>query len=206
VNLLRLSSSNFDRRLPGSLLVAAGTQYETQVRDARGLVEWSPLASRRHIKEDRLILYHHTAGEVPPHRSTRAELDALIVEARGGKWGLPYNFVVMPGGHHRIWYLNDIDANWPHTYGHNGATAIAAMGNYSHMIPRATMVERMLRLADALATMWGLQVPEWQHRDVYPTECPGHLLSPLLPQKDRQRSADWQNDPAAIGGGSNTWQ
>jgi hypothetical protein len=38
----------------------------------------------------------------------------------------------------------------------------------------------MKRLADALATMWGITLPTYGHRDCYPTACPGQYLYPLL--------------------------
>jgi hypothetical protein len=100
---------------------------------------------------------------------------------------VPYNFIVMPRHGFRIYYLNDVDSSCAHTYGFNWATAIAAVGDYSAHPPPDGMVGRMLRLADALASMWGERVTEIQHRDVFATECPGNLLSPLLPGQGRQR-------------------
>lgn len=182
-----LSSGDASVHSPGMLLIAAGTPYETLVRDVRGFYPWSRPTSHLYKGRERLIVYHHTAGSIPAHRSTHRELDHLIQQAKGGDFGLPYNFVVMPGGSHRIYYLNDVDECWPHTLGHNCATAICAVGNYSVLTPRPTLVPRMLRLADALATMWGERLPELQHRDLYATACPGTNLAPLLPGMNRQR-------------------
>lgn len=173
--------------MPGVLLIAAGTPYETLVRDCRDLFRWSSPVTDAYKGTGRLIVYHHTAGQVPPQRSTYAQLQFLMQEARGGEWGLPYNFVVMPNEPHRVYYLNDVDQCWPHTYGHNCATAICAVGNFSRLIPPPKMVAKMIRLADALASMWGQHVPEVQHRDVYATECPGNFLSALLPASLRPR-------------------
>lgn len=175
-------------RSPGAILVAAGTPWETLVRDVRSFYRWAEPTSPCYKGGKRTIVYHHTASGLPTGRSTHRELDFMLNLARGSRWGLPYNFLVMPGGHHRIYYLNDVDECWPHTIGHNSSTAIAAVGNYSTHVPRPTMVKRMLRLADALASMWGEWVPELQHRDVDATECPGTNLAPLLPQNGRQRS------------------
>ena len=141
------------------------------------------------MADPRLIIYHHTAGGEVRRRSIREELWALIDTARESDWGLPYNFVVMPSPPYRIYYINDVDRCWPHTYDRNCDTAIAAFGNFSVDQPAVGLAPRMMALADALATMWGEWVRESQHRDWSATECPGTLLSPLLPSADRQRDA-----------------
>jgi hypothetical protein len=173
----------------GALLIAAGTDWQIVVRDARQIMHWATPTAMRINEGGKLIVYHHTAGGVGAKRSARYELNLLIQMAHEAPYGLPYNFVVMPAPPFRVWYLNDLDRAWPHTYGYNWSTAIAAYGNYSEDQPDPRMVARMLRLADALASMWGEQVPEVQHRDVVATECPGNNLAPLLPAHGRQRDA-----------------
>lgn len=171
----------------GILVIAAGTQYEIAVRDARSFIKWAERGGDVDRTWARGIVYHHTAGGVAAKRTARAELGLLIEMARSSQWGLPYNFVVMPAPPFRIWYLNDVDGCWPHTLHANCLTAIAAYGNYSVAKPDARMVGRMVGLADALATMWQAWVQEHQHRDFTPTECPGTNLAPLLPSLAHQR-------------------
>lgn len=165
--------------VPDRLVIAAGTAYATHVRDARQLFAWSR-SSGVSADRARTIVYHHTAGRQPLVHGRGQQLEWLQMEAAGGSFGLPYNFVVFPEPPHPIYYLNDVDLMWPHTYGWNHATAICALGNYEEWVPLRSMVTVMWRLADALATMWGQYVPEIQHRDVYATVCPGRFLSPML--------------------------
>ena len=171
----------------GALVIAAGTEWETIVRDARSLYRWAVRGRERLETDGRVIVYHHTAGGNTNAASQRVELARLAETASQSEWGLPYNFVVMPAPPFRAYYLNDVDSCWPHTYGYNHGTAIAAWGNYSQEHPDPGMVGRMVGLADALASMWGFWVPEIQHRDAAATECPGNHLSPLLPASNRQR-------------------
>lgn len=185
---LRVVLPTIDRSdIPGILEIASGSEWATTVRDVRSLGPWTTPSAVRTNRSGKLIVYHHTASDIPTGSgwgSVRAWLEA---GRRTWPYGVPYNFLVMPKHGFRIYYLNDVDGAWPHTYGYNWATAIAACGNYSDYPPPVGMVERMLRLADALATMWGQRVTEIQHRDVYATECPGDLLAPLLPHHGAQR-------------------
>jgi hypothetical protein len=184
---IQLSSGDGRYARAGVLVIAAGTPFSVIVRDARSIYGWAVGRDERDWDTDRLIAYHHTAGGSMKKRSDRSEVLDMVEMARASEWGLPYNFVVMPAHPWRIYYLNDVDLFYPHTWGHNHATAIAAWGNYSVDQPPPRMVERMVGLADALATMWGEWVREIQHRDVYATECPGNHLAPLLPGMYRQR-------------------
>lgn len=171
----------------GHLVIAAGTPYEVAVRDARSFIQWSEQTVGISIERPHHVVYHHTAGGVAAKRSARYELNLLIEMARSSEWGLPYNFVVMPAPPFRIWYLNDIDTPRPHTYGHNGACAVAAYGNFETDRPDERVPHRMTALADALATMWDEWVQESQHRDWYATACPGRYLAELLPSLAHQR-------------------
>lgn len=173
--------------LPGVLEIASGTRFATTVRDVREMGPWATPGKPHKEGDPRVIFYHHTASALPVGNRWGAVAEWLAVGRREWPFGVPYNFIVMPRHGFPIYYLHDVDYAWPHTYGYNHATAIAAVGDYDAHEPPAGMVTRMLRLADALATMWGERVPEWQHRDVFATACPGRYLSPLLPQWGRQR-------------------
>jgi hypothetical protein len=110
----------------------------------------------------------------------KTQIARLEILRNASPWGLPYNFIVEPGRPWRIWYLNDVDMAWPHTYGGNDAVAIAAWGDYEEDRAPLGMVRRMGFLADALATMWDRYLPEHLHRDFTPTVCPGQHLSAIL--------------------------
>jgi hypothetical protein len=110
----------------------------------------------------------------------KTQLARLELERNHGKWGLPYNFIVEPAPPFRVWYLNDVDMGWPHTYGGNDACAIAGWGNYEVDSPPLGMVRKMGELADALAVMWDRSIPEHLHRQFTPTACPGVNLSAIL--------------------------
>jgi hypothetical protein len=105
----------------------------------------------------------------------------MLRHVAGSEYGLPYNFIVWPTAGTPAYYLNDVDLCWPHTYGHNCDVAIAAEGNYETTPAPAPLVQKMTRLADALATMWGVYLPTYGHRDCYPTACPGQYLYGALP-------------------------
>lgn len=173
--------------IPGILEIAAGTEWATTVRDVRPWGPWASPSAMTLQRKGHLVVYHHTASELPSGSGWRAVREWLETARRTWPYGVPYNFIVMPRHGFRIYYLNDVDSAWPHTFGFNWATAIAAVGNYSLYDPPVGMVERMMRLADALASMWEERVQEVQHRDVFATECPGSRLAPLLPAQGRQR-------------------
>jgi hypothetical protein len=161
------------------LIIAEGTPYATTVYDVRREALWAHTTGRRGPVPPAALWWHHTCGLV--HFTTPAEqLACLLREAGYAEYGLPYNFVVWPDDAATVYYLNDVDLCWPHTYGHNCDVAIAAQGNYSLYDPPAQMVSRMKQLADALATMWGVWLATYGHRDTYPTQCPGDKLYPLL--------------------------
>lgn len=186
---------------PGLVTIAAGTDFYCNVWDVRPFGPWATESVGAIRKEGHTIVYHHTASDVPWSPAWRAIRPWLDTGRRTWPWGVPYNFLVVPQAPHRIYYVHDVDRCWPHTQGYNCATAIAALGNYSTTPPPADMVARMLRLADALATMWDEWVPELQHRDITATECPGNLLSPLLPGHAHQRDGSTRTmDAPDLGG------
>lgn len=169
------------------VVIAEGTEWATTVRDVRREGRWARSSMPTINMDKRAIVYHHTAGGLAVDYEPLQQLQVMELARNDGEWGLPYNFIVFPGKRGKVWYLNDVDSGWPHTLGYNWATAIAAWGNYSVAHPDPRLVQRMMRLADALASMWGRWVPEIQHADVMPTQCPGNHLRALLPSQDRQR-------------------
>jgi len=173
--------------VPATLMIAEGTEWETLVYDARQLGPWAKPTPGDVDPAQRDIIYHHTVAPPWAGQGWEYQLDAMERMRNEAPWGLPYNFVVFPTGRGRIWYLNDVDQRWPHTWAHNEATAIAAWGNFSLERPTRRLVGKMLKLADALASMWGRYIPESQHRDWYATECPGNNLSPHLPRAGQRR-------------------
>jgi hypothetical protein len=165
-------------RIP-RLLIAAGSRHQVVVYDVRGLGPWA-VPTRRVEGQARRVVYHHTASAAPDVRSLKTQLARLELERNGAPWGLPYNFIVEAFRPWRVWYLNDVDMAWPHTYGGNDACAIAGWGNYEEEPASLSMARRMGFLADALATMWDIYVPEHLHKQFTPTACPGRHLSAIL--------------------------
>jgi hypothetical protein len=136
-------------------------------------------SGRRGSTPPAALWWHHTCG--PATATTAGEqLRVMASMARSAEYGLPYNFLVWPSPPNRVYYLNDVDGCWPHTYGHNCDVAVCAQGNYSVDYPPDGLVEQMKAVADALAAMWAVQLPCYGHRDCYATECPGNYLYPLL--------------------------
>jgi hypothetical protein len=166
-------------RIP-RLLVAAGSRYSFVALDVRSLGPWSASSKLPIDEAERRIVYHHTASPGPDARSLKTQLARLEMLRNEGPWGLPYNFIVEPASPFRVWYLNDVDESWPHTYGGNQHVAIAAWGNFQEEYPHSGMVARMWRVADGLATMWGRYLPELQHRAFVATLCPGDNLTHAL--------------------------
>jgi hypothetical protein len=162
-----------------TLIIAQGTPYETTVFDLRRGSVWAQSTGRRGSTPPAALWWHHTCGQATETEPPRQVL-CLAREAKHAEYGLPYNFVVWPTQGCPAYYLNDVDLCWPHTYGHNCDVAIAAQGNYDVAEPPAALVSKLMRLADALATMWGVQLPTYGHRDCYPTACPGQYLYPLV--------------------------
>lgn len=162
-----------------ALVIAAGTPYAVAVYDVRRSGRWSQTSGRRGATPPASLWWHHTCGPAVV-TTPEKQVFALLREARVAEYGLPYNFVVYPDDPASVYYLNDVDLCWPHTYAHNCDVAIAAEGNYETHEPPAQMVSKMKALADALATMWQVYLPTYGHRDCYPTACPGQYLYPLL--------------------------
>lgn len=161
------------------LTIAAGTPYAVDVFDVRRGQLWALSTGRRASGPPAALWWHHTCGpavETAPPR----QVNAMLRMARTSEHGLPYNFIVWPTEGTPAYYLNDVDLCWPHTYGHNCDVAVAAEGNYETTEPPSAMVSKLMRLADALATMWNVTLPTYGHRDCYPTACPGKYLYPLL--------------------------
>ena len=162
------------------LIIAADTEWETLVLDARRHAPWSQAYGKRLNRPPANLWWHHS---VYPAKDLDVDeqLSWLVSTIPSGSYGWPYNFVVMPGeSTSTIWYLNDVDEHHAHTYGHNDDVAICANGNYESTVPPDHLVAAMWHLSMALCTMWGEDLPVRPHRAVYATACPGiHLVEAL---------------------------
>ena len=158
------------------LTIGEGSEWETVVVDVRRYKRWSTPSGTPVVSPPRLVVWHHTVGPVtdgPPE----SVVDHMYAEANSAQYGLPYNFLVNGGANPTIFYLNDVDQAWPHTYGHNGdAVAICAAGNWESQEPPDALVDAMWRLSHALMVMWGEVLPIQGHRETYATACPGKYL------------------------------
>jgi hypothetical protein len=163
------------------LVIAAGSEWETRVIDARRYHTWSQSSGTRRPGPSGAIHWHHTCGPIPSGPVNEV-LDDLVAEATHARYGLPYNFVVVPGDDPRPIYLNDVDGMWPHTRGRNDQTAIALCGNYDALIPRPSEVALMWRLSHALMVMWGIDIIILGHRETSATACPGYHIYRALCQ------------------------
>ncbi len=168
--------------MPEHLLLAEGTDMVCPVYDVRGQ-GWAADQGPASAAPLRYVIVHHTVTE-PPAQTIEAEVAHLRRIRDTGTYGLPYNFVVFPSG--RIYYCNDVDRAWPHTYQFNGHTAIALVGNYDANPVPMRAIGRALRLADALAHVWlGQHDTVVQgHREMpgSATACPGQNVMALLQQ------------------------
>lgn len=158
-----------------SLIIADGTPYATTVLDVRADRQWAQCEGDRAAGAPAAIYLHHTADSQSA-RWQLGQLDIMNRAADADEWGLPYNFVIWPGAEPNIYYLNDVDQCWPHTYGHNCDCAIAAWGNFEVNQGARLVALRMRRLVRALRLMWGEEVPTYGHREVFATACPGQYL------------------------------
>jgi hypothetical protein len=154
------------------LTIAEGTDAQIVVWDVRADYQFAQLGRGTGPGPHRAIIYHHTADDRQAD-DPDAQLALMKKMADEDAFGLPYNFVVWGGLMPRVWYLNDVDHAYPHTYDWNDATAIALQGNYQVISPNAGAVARIWRLTRALESMWGGPLPHYGHRDLYATLCPG---------------------------------
>ena len=162
------------------LIIAADTEWETLVLDARRHAPWSQAYGKRLNRPPANLWWHHSVYPAK-ELDVDEQLAWLVSTIPSGSYGWPYNFVVMPGeSMSTIWYLNDVDEHHAHTYGHNDDVAICANGNYESTVPPDHLVAAMWHLSMALCTMWGEDLPVRPHRAVYATACPGiHLVEAL---------------------------
>lgn len=162
------------------LTIAEGTEWETLVLDVRHVTRWAEPSGGPQPRPPALIVWHHTCGNPKP-LDLPGQLEAMKRMASTDTFGLPYNFLVWPGEHPTIWYLNDVDGAWPHTLHHNSdAVAISLHGNYETTEPTDRDVAAMHSLTNALMSMWGAEITVKGHRDTSATACPGkHLYARL---------------------------
>lgn len=161
------------------LVIAQGTEWETEVQDVRRTGWWANPTWEPMPPLQRELFLHHTVTGWDSFGEWE-ELRYLVDIAREGQWGLPYNFVMFPTFPHRIWYLNDVDISYPHTYANNQDTALAVVGNFEHDPLTNTLAGAIERWVGAMRHMWGNPtMPLRGHRDVFATACPGANLYPL---------------------------
>lgn len=162
------------------LTIGAGSEWETLVLDVRRARKWCEPSGGPQPRPPALIVWHHTVGN-PTNLDHVGQLQALKHMADVDQYGLPYNFLIWPGEHQTIWYLNDVDGAWPHTLHHNSdAVAIALHGNYQDNVPDPKAVAAIHSLTNALMVMWGAEIKTVGHRDTSATACPGkHLYAAL---------------------------
>lgn len=164
------------------LRIAEGTPWEIGVYDVRQGEAWTAHSGYRGNHPPEAIFIHHTAT-TPGPTGALAQLNAMKQLVPTLRYGLPYNFIIFPGAKRRIWYLNDVDWCWPHTYANNCAVSICAWGNFEVEPVPGRLAYRIERLARALMAMWGRELPVHGHRDVFATACPGSRLYGALVQR-----------------------
>ena len=158
-----------------TLIIGEGSEWEVTIYDVRHHAQWAQESFRRNPGPSQGIYWHHTVSRCDADATdTDAQYQWLLHHRSEGPYGLPYNFLVMPGN--TVWYLNDVDKAWPHTYGHNDATAVCAVGNWDVNTPPPGLAEKMWHLSHALMVMWGHEIPIFGHRDTFATACPGRFL------------------------------
>ena len=162
-----------------TLVIGEGSEWEVTVYDARTSASWAVESFRRNPGPSQGLYWHHTVSRCEDV-GVEEQYKWLLNHKSEGPYGFPYNFVVFPREPHNVWYLNDVDKAWPHTYGHNDATAICAVGNWDVTPTPPGLAETMWRVSHALMVMWGQDIDVWGHRDCFATACPGrHLYAQL---------------------------
>ena len=158
-----------------TLIIAEGSEWEVTVYDVRHCAQWAQESFRRNPGPSQGIYWHHTVSRCDAS-DVEEQYQWLLNHRAEGPYGLPYNFLVFPAVPHTVWYLNDVDKAWPHTYGHNDATAVCAVGNWDVNTPPPGLAEKMWHVSHALMVMWGHEIPVFGHRDTFATACPGRFL------------------------------
>jgi len=158
-----------------TLIIGEGSEWEVTVYDVRHCAAWAQESFRRNPGPSQGIYWHHTVSRCDAS-DVEEQYQWLLNHRSEGPYGLPYNFIIFPASPHTVWYLNDIDRAWPHTYGHNDATAVCAVGNWDVNTPPQSLADRMWQVSHALMVMWGHPIEVYGHRDTFATACPGRYL------------------------------
>ena len=158
-----------------TLIIGEGSEWEVTVYDVRHCAAWAQESFRRNPGPSQGIYWHHTVSRCDAS-DPEEQYQWLLNHRSEGPYGLPYNFIIFPASPHTVWYLNDVDKAWPHTYGHNDATAICAVGNWDVNTPPQSLADRMWQVSHALMVMWGHPIEVYGHRDTFATACPGRYL------------------------------
>ena len=158
-----------------TLIIGEGSEWETTVYDVRHCAAWAQESFRRNPGPSQGLYWHHTVSRCDAS-DVEEQYQWLLNHRSEGPYGLPYNFIIFPASPHTVWYLNDVDKAWPHTYGHNDATAVCAVGNWDVNTPPLELADRMWQVSHALMVMWGQDIDVFGHRDTFATACPGRYL------------------------------
>lgn len=158
-----------------TLIIGEGSEWEVTVYDVRHCAQWAQESFIRNPGPSQGIYWHHTVSRCDASDSEE-QYQWLLNHRSEGPYGLPYNFIIFPASPHTVWYLNDVDKAWPHTYGHNDATAVCAVGNWDINTPPQSLADRMWQVSHALMVMWGHPIEVYGHRDTFATACPGRYL------------------------------
>ena len=156
-----------------TLVIGEGSEWEVTVYDVRHCAQWAQESFRRNPGPSQGIYWHHTVSRCDAS-DPEEQYKWLLNHRSEGPYGLPYNFIIFPSS--TGWYLNDVDKAWPHTYGHNDATAICAVGNWDINTPPQSLADKMWQVSHALMVMWGHPIDVFGHRDTFATACPGRFL------------------------------
>ena len=167
-----------------TLVIGEGSEWEVTVYDARTSASWAVESFRRNPGPSQGLYWHHTVSRCEDV-GVEEQYKWLLNHKDQGPYGLPYNFVVFPREPHNVWYLNDVDKAWPHTYGHNDATAVCAVGNWDVTPTPPGLADKMWRVSHALMVMWGQDIDVHGHRDTFATACPGRYLYAQLQELKR---------------------
>lgn len=158
------------------LVIAAGTEWEETVKDMRGDYHWANEMDWHTTSPHAWHFLHHTATRYFGGDFLK-EVDYLKRLADSAPYRLPYNFITFQSDDATIFYINDIDRSWPHTYAHHDDIATCVVGNFENDVPTQNLLDRLYRHFNAIGNLYLPNPPGWlPHSAVYPTACPGRNL------------------------------
>jgi hypothetical protein len=158
------------------LVIGAGTEWEETVKDVRQDYRWATPMNWRTTSPHAFHFLHHTVSRYFGGDFEK-ELAHLRHLADTSPYRLPYNFITFQSDDATIFYLNDIDKSWAHTYAHHDDIATCVVGNFENDVPTQNLLDRLYRHFQAIGGLYLPNPPAWlPHSAVYPTACPGQNL------------------------------